>query len=80
MDDAVLYMLHQIYNMQCEDHYFDFSSAFNTVQPQILKDFLVKMVVNPTFTLWIHGSLTRPLFVKLGSCTSRTLVSDVGAL
>ncbi|XP_055493496.1 uncharacterized protein LOC129698391 isoform X1 [Leucoraja erinacea] len=60
--------------------FFDFSSAFNTIQPLILNDKLKKMGVDSTFISWIYDYLTgRPQFVKLGDSVSGTVVCNDGA-
>ena len=49
--------------------FFDSSSAFNTIQPLILRDKLVSIGVAPSLTTWIMDYLTSRLqFVKLGKC------------
>ncbi|CAJ1050790.1 hypothetical protein NFI96_006036 [Xyrichtys novacula] len=61
--------------------FFDFSSAFNTIQPTILKYKLTEMGVDPACVSWIADYLTgRPQFVRLGNCVSGTLMSSTGAL
>ena len=60
--------------------FFDFSSAFNTIQPNILKDKLTEMGVDLSFISWITDYLTgRPQYVRLGNCVSGTLMSSTGA-
>lgn len=60
--------------------FFDFSSAFNTIQPMILRDKLKDIGVNPSFVSWITDYLTdRPQFVRLGNCVSGTVMSSTGA-
>src|SRR4029434_10799026 len=60
--------------------FFDFSSAFNTIQPLLLREKLERMGVDPFFTSWITDYLTgRPQFVRLGSCASDIVVSSTGA-
>ena len=86
VDDAVLYLLHRAYSYLDEpgSHvrimFFDFSSAFNTIQPLLLGEKLERMGVDPFFTSWIKNYLTgRPQFVRLGSCASDIVVSSTGA-
>ncbi|CAJ1079927.1 hypothetical protein NFI96_007151 [Xyrichtys novacula] len=86
VDDAVLYMLHRVLSHLEEPGvyvrimFFDFSSAFNTIQPTILKDKLTKMGVDPSCVSWITDYLTgRPQFVRLRNCVSGTLMSSTGA-
>lgn len=86
MEDAVLYMLHRIHshldklNGYVRIMFFDFSSAFNTIQPSILRDKLDWRGVDPSFVTWITDYLTgRPQYVRLGNCVSGTLLSSTGA-
>lgn len=51
-DDAVLPLLHGIYN------HLDFSRAFNTMQPQLMGQKLLQVDVNPHPILWILSFLT----------------------
>jgi len=47
--------------------FFDFSSAFNTIQPPILTDKLLYMCADPHLTSWIIEYLTaRPQYVRMG--------------
>lgn len=51
--------------------FFDFLSAFNTIQPLILKDKLEGMGVDRFLTSWITDYLTeRPQYVRLQNCVS----------
>ncbi|KAI4894909.1 hypothetical protein NFI96_007437 [Prochilodus magdalenae] len=60
--------------------FFDFSSAFNTIQPLRLKDKLARMQVDPHLVSWITNYLTgRPQYVRLKDCMSETVVSSTGA-
>ncbi|KAI4881097.1 hypothetical protein NFI96_007135 [Prochilodus magdalenae] len=60
--------------------FFDFSSAFNTIQPLQLRDKLARMQVDPHLVSWITDYLTgRPQYVRLKDCTSETVVSSTGA-
>jgi len=60
--------------------FFDFSSAFNTIRPPILKDKLLGMGVAPSLTSWIIDYLTaRPQYVRMGRCVSGTLECSIGA-
>ena len=57
-----------------------FSSAFNTIQPVILADKLLRMQVEPPIVSWITNYLTnRPQFVRLQGCVSDRVVSNIGA-
>jgi len=58
---------------------FDFSGAFNTIQPPLLKDKLLGMGVAPSLTSWIIDHLTaRPQYVRMGRCVG-TLQCSTGA-
>ena len=60
--------------------FFDFSSAFNIIQPPILKDKLLGMGVAPSLISWIIDYLTpRPQYVRMGRCVSGTLECSTGA-
>lgn len=86
VEDAILYMLHRTYSFldvpggYVRIMFFDFSSAFDTIQPDILKQKLEGLDVVPSFITWIHSYLTgRSQYVRLGSITSDSVVSNVGA-
>ena len=50
--------------------FFDFSSAFSTIQPLLLRDKLTEMRVDPLLVTWITDYLTeRPQYVRLKGCT-----------
>ncbi len=58
----------------------DFSSAFNTIQPDLLCQNLQKTQVKPSTITWINDYLTnRPQFVRLKDCVSNQVVSSTGA-
>ena len=60
--------------------FFDFSSAFNTIQPPRLSDKLLQMGVNVQLVSWITDYLTeRPQFVRLKDCVSETVLCSTGA-
>ncbi|TWW54421.1 hypothetical protein D4764_0100770 [Takifugu flavidus] len=60
--------------------FFDFSSAFNTIQPRLLRAKLENMQVDAPLVSWIEDYLTgRPQFVRLRSCVSDPLMSNTGA-
>lgn len=86
VDDAVIYLLQRAH-MHLDGGggtvritFFDFSSAFNTIQPLLLGEKLQGMGVDDTVISWITDYLTgRPQFVRLGSGLSDVVVSDTGA-
>ena len=60
--------------------FFDFSSAFNTIQPHLLPEKLLKMKVSIPTILWVLDYLTDwPQFVKSGSELSNIMLSNTGA-
>ena len=60
--------------------FFDFSSAFNTVRPPILRDKLLGMGVATSLTSWIIDYLTaRQQYVRMGRCVSGMLECSTGA-
>ncbi|PIK56465.1 hypothetical protein BSL78_06628 [Apostichopus japonicus] len=61
--------------------FFDFSSAFNTIQPHILTKKLIRMDIPHGFINWIMNYMTeRTQFVSLGpTCRSGVILSNTGA-
>ena len=86
VEDAVLHVLNSIYahldkpGTYIRLMFFDFSSAFNTVQPHLLAEKLLKMKISAPTVLWVLDDLTsRPKYVKPGSyVTSRTICTNTG--
>ncbi|KAK0134631.1 RNA-directed DNA polymerase from mobile element jockey [Merluccius polli] len=82
VDDAVIYLLQRAH-MHLDGGggtvriaFFDFSSAFNTIQPLLMGEKLRVMGVDDTMISWITDYLTgRPQFV----CLFSVVVSDTGA-
>ncbi|KAK2912245.1 hypothetical protein Q8A73_006358 [Channa argus] len=75
VEDALIYLLHYIYNHldkpggSVRIMFFDFSSAFNTIQPVLLEEILKGIVVDTTVVPWILDYLTnRPQYVFLWNC------------
>ena len=59
--------------------FFDFSSAFNTIQPHLLANKMLSMSVPSVMILWITDYLTsRSQFVVFQSLKSDTLYSNTG--
>ncbi|TWW73670.1 hypothetical protein D4764_15G0010660 [Takifugu flavidus] len=86
VDDAVIYLLQRAYssldrlNTTVRVMFFDFSSAFNTIQPRLLRAKLEKMQMDAPLVSWIEDYLTgRPQFVRLQSYVSDPLMSNTGA-
>ncbi len=86
VDDAVNMGLHYI--LQHLDKpgnyarilFVDFSSALNTIMPDLLSDKLTQLSVPTSICQWIISFLTdRQQLVKLGKLTSRTLTISTGA-
>ena len=60
--------------------FFDFSSAFNTIQPAMLCKKLQKIQVDTPTITWITDYLTNRLpFVRLKGCVSERVVSSTRA-
>ena len=86
VDDAIIYLLQKAYssldrpNTSVRIMFFDFSSAFNTIQPRLLKDKLETMQVDAPLITWVDDYLTgRPQFVRLRNCVPARLISNIGA-
>ncbi|KAI4880858.1 hypothetical protein NFI96_024792 [Prochilodus magdalenae] len=86
VEDAILYLLHRAHShldkggCAVRVMFFDFSSAFNTIQPLLLRDKLMKMEVDMHLVTWITDYLTgRPQHVRIRDCTSDTVISSTGA-
>ncbi|KAI3352121.1 hypothetical protein L3Q82_020932, partial [Scortum barcoo] len=85
VEDAITFLLHRAYTHLEEAGstvrvmFFDFSSAFNTIQPALLNRKLLDMQVDSPLTAWIKNYLTvRPQYVRLENITSDTTVSSTG--
>jgi hypothetical protein len=86
VDDTIIYLLQRAYshldNAGCTVRvmFFDFSSAFNTIQPLLLGEKMRRMKVEAPLVSWVTDYLTgRPQFVRLQSCVSERAVSNTGA-
>lgn len=91
-DDAILYSLENVYSHLEHTNlghstrimFFDFSSAFNTIQPHILANKLLKMNVRYDFIAWIFNYLTsrsQHVIIKTpeGQNTSDVIMPNTGA-
>ncbi len=59
--------------------FVDFSSAFNTIMPDLLSDKLTQLSVPTSICQWITSFLPdRQQLVRLGKLTSRTLTMSTG--
>ena len=72
VDDALCYMTNSIYShLENSSSYvrimfFDFSSAFNTIQPHLLAQKFKNMRIHPNIIKWVTHYLTdRPQYVRL---------------
>ncbi|KAI4894307.1 hypothetical protein NFI96_005585 [Prochilodus magdalenae] len=86
VEDAIIYLLNRVYAhldkpaSTVRVMFFDFSSAFNTIQPALLGDKLNVMQVDAPLVSWIVDYLTgRPQYVRLYHCVSDRVVSNTGA-
>ncbi|KAI4903024.1 hypothetical protein NFI96_010063 [Prochilodus magdalenae] len=86
VDDAVIYLLHRALShlekpgSTVRITFFDFSSAFNTIQPGLLNDKLEHVGVESHLSNWIQDYLTnRPQYVRARDCVSDKVVSSTGA-
>ncbi|XP_072543920.1 uncharacterized protein [Salminus brasiliensis] len=86
VDDAIIYLLQKVHahldhnNSSVRITFFDFSSAFNTIQPLMLGGKMDRMQVDRSTVAWVMDYLSdRPQYVQLGSNRSECLVSSTGA-
>ncbi|KAL0147202.1 hypothetical protein M9458_057492, partial [Cirrhinus mrigala] len=86
VDDAIIYLLYRAYShldkpgASLRITFFDFSSAFNTIQPARLGSKLSAMQVHAPLVAWIMDYLTdRPQYVRLQGCKSDTVLCSTGA-
>ena len=85
VEDAIICLLHRAYThlerpqSMVRIMFFDFSSAFDTVQPVRLVEKLQVMKVDPDMVAWISNYLTdRPQYVRLRHCLSDVVTSNTG--
>ncbi|KAI4899540.1 hypothetical protein NFI96_016156 [Prochilodus magdalenae] len=86
VDDAVIYLMDKVHsNLDTAGSavrimFFDFSSAFNTLQPVLLGDKLRQMQVDESIISWTMDYLTgRPQFVWMHGCVSDVAMCSAGA-
>ena len=83
VDDAIIYRAYTHLEKPLSTlrvMFFDFSSAFNTIQPPWLAEKLSVMQVDHGLVAWITDYLTsRPQYVRLQGSLSDVLVSSTGA-
>ena len=87
VDDAILHVLNNIYahlekpGSSIRLMFFDFSSAFNTIQPHLLCDKLMNYNVPTPTIMWVLDYLSmRPQYVRIGkSITSNVVMTNTGA-
>uniref|UniRef100_A0A8C6M3D6 Reverse transcriptase domain-containing protein n=1 Tax=Nothobranchius furzeri TaxID=105023 RepID=A0A8C6M3D6_NOTFU len=86
VEDAIIQLLQPIHchldkaGSTVRVMFFDFSSAFNTIQPDVLCQKLQKTQVGTSTIAWIKDYLTnRPQFVRLKNCASNQAISNIGA-
>lgn len=86
VEDAIIFLLHRSLSHLDRGSgavritFLDFSSAFNTIQPLLLRDKLTEMGVETHLVAWITDYLTnRPQYVRLGDSRSDTVASSTGA-
>ena len=85
-DDAVLYVLEKIYShlekagSSVRLMFFDFSSAFNTMQPHLLVQKLLNMKLPSSVFLWIFDYLRNRLqYVRLNGALLSVIRTNAGA-
>ena len=86
VEDANLILHHKILshldkvNTYVRILFIDFSSAFNTIQPHLLIQKLIKMGINPNLILWINSFLVNRLqYVRFKSSLSNVITINTGA-
>ncbi|KAI4883371.1 hypothetical protein NFI96_013585 [Prochilodus magdalenae] len=86
VEDAILYLLHRAHSHLDKGGgavrvmFFDFSSAFNTIQPLLLRDKLMNMEVDMHLVTWITDYPSgRPQHVRIRDCSSDMVISSTGA-
>jgi hypothetical protein len=84
VDDALLYLLHSVYTHLEKSSacvrimFFDFSSAFQTIQPHLLAQKLQDMFLHPSTVKWVLDYLTdRPQFVRWNGIFSSGMINTL---
>lgn len=88
VNDALIYMLQRAYaHLNTPDasvrfRFFDFSSAFNTGQPQLFCEKMRRMQVDSSLVLWCMDYLSCKLqklqYLRLQNSVSNTILSSTG--
>ena len=87
VEDAILHVMNNVYKhlekpgSSVRLMFYDFSSAFNTIQPHLLCDKLINCDLLPSTILWILDYLSsRPQVVKLSpTVCSNSITTNTGA-
>ena len=87
VEDAILHVMNNVYKhleklgSSVRLMFYDFSSAFNTIQPHLLCDKLINCDLFPSTILWILDYLSsRPQVVKLSpTVCSNSITTNTGA-
>lgn len=85
VDDALIYLLHKsLSHLETPDStvritFFDFSSAFNTIQPSLLQSKMENAGVHHGMVNWIIDYLSnRPQYVRMQDCVSQVVRCSTG--
>ncbi|KAL0188435.1 hypothetical protein M9458_015534, partial [Cirrhinus mrigala] len=85
VDDAIIYLLHRaLSHLEAPGNtvrvmFFDFSSAFNTIQSSLLRGKLEVAGVDQHLAAWTIDYLTdRPQFIRLRDCVLNEVVCSTG--
>ena len=86
VDDAVIYLQHRaLTHLEAAGSavrvmFFDFSSAFNTIRPALLRRKMEDAGVGEQLAAWTTDYLTnRPQYVRLRDCRSEVAICSTGA-
>ena len=89
-EDAILFLLEKLYahlekssyGASARIMYYDFSSAFNTIQPTVLANKLLDMNVSQPIVIWILNYLTsrtQYVYLRASNTQSEIKLSNTGA-